>query len=66
MLRLHGEGFPDIVYLEHIDNALFLADATESDNFRSAMEDLAFHACRPESTEAVLAGALSLLDHRHR
>jgi hypothetical protein len=65
MLRLHGEGFPDIVYLEHIDNALFLADATESDNFRSAMEELAVHACRPESTEAVLTGALSLLEYRH-
>jgi len=63
MLRLHGEGFPDIVYLEHIDNALFLADATESDNFRSAIEQLAIHACRPESTEAVLTGALSLLKY---
>ena len=33
----------------------------ESDDFRSAMEELAVHACRPESTEAVLTGALSLL-----
>jgi transcriptional regulator with XRE-family HTH domain len=66
LLRLHGEGFPDIVYLEHIDNALFLADATESDNFRSAMDELAVGACRPKSTEAVLAGALSLLEHRGR
>lgn len=64
MLRLHGAGIPDIVYLEHIDSALFLTDADQSDSFRDAMEQLAIHACAPQSTQAVLAGALNLLERR--
>jgi hypothetical protein len=64
ILRLHGEGFPDVVYLEHVDSALFLADG-QSDNFRLAMERLAVHACEPRSTQAVLTGALNLLGRNH-
>jgi hypothetical protein len=61
--RLHGEGTPDIVHLEHIDNALFLTYADKSDDFRHAMEQLTVHACKPQSTEAVLIGAHHLLNH---
>jgi transcriptional regulator with XRE-family HTH domain len=61
LLRLYGEGLPDVVYLEHIDDAQFLDNAGKSDRYRWAMEQLALAACKPRDTEAVLTGALKLL-----
>jgi transcriptional regulator with XRE-family HTH domain len=61
LLRLPGEGFPDVVYLEHIDDASFFDSYAKSDLYRAAMEALIVGALNPQATAERLREAFDNL-----
>jgi transcriptional regulator with XRE-family HTH domain len=61
ILRLPLTGLTDVVYLEHIDDALFRDGADKSDPYRLAMTKLAADAGEPQDTVSQLKQALSLI-----
>jgi transcriptional regulator with XRE-family HTH domain len=59
LLRLRVQNLSDVVYLEHIDSALFLESPGKSDPYRSAIELLSIEAGEPEDTTSQLEKALA-------
>jgi hypothetical protein len=61
ILRLRVGDLSDVVYLEHIDDALFLDDTSKSDPYRIAMTELAIEAGEPRDTMSKLKEALAVI-----
>jgi transcriptional regulator with XRE-family HTH domain len=58
LLRLRIKGLSDVVYLEHIDSALFLDNPADSDPYEIAMNRLNVSAGMPQDTMNTLQEAL--------
>ena len=53
MLRLRVNSISDVVYLEHIESAVFLGSPAESDPYKLAMNRLSVAASKPQETKAI-------------
>jgi transcriptional regulator with XRE-family HTH domain len=58
ILRFSDHDLPDVVYLEHLTNALYLSKPDEVDEYLHAMDTICIRSCHPNDTERILGGLL--------
>jgi uncharacterized small protein (DUF1192 family) len=58
ILRLPGKRLSEVVYLEHLDRALFLDSPQDSDPYRIAMNEIGVAADEPAATRASIEKAM--------
>lgn len=59
ILRFPHEKLPDVVYIEHLTNGLYLERRDEVDHYAAAIGRLFIEAERPDRTPAILRGMLA-------
>jgi hypothetical protein len=58
ILRFGDQDLPDVVYLEHLTNALYLNKPEEVEQYLHAMDSICLRSSHPNDTAEILAGIL--------
>ncbi|WP_164466008.1 helix-turn-helix domain-containing protein [Actinoplanes teichomyceticus] len=58
ILRLRSARLSEVVYLEQLDDALFIEDVAKSEPYRIAWSEIGIVACKPEDTRRILEQTL--------
>jgi transcriptional regulator with XRE-family HTH domain len=59
ILRFHDQELPDVVYVEHLTNALYLDRRDDVDQYLHVMENISIRAASPDQTEGIVNEILS-------
>jgi transcriptional regulator with XRE-family HTH domain len=59
ILRFHDQELPDVVYVEHLTNALYLDRRDDVDHYLHVMENISVRAASPDQTEGIVNEILS-------
>jgi hypothetical protein len=59
VLRFADQELPDVVYVEHLTNALYLSKQEDVDQYMHVMESIAVRSAPPDRTADIIGKILS-------